>query len=207
MSVKTKSFPATLILATRNRHKVDELQALLQPLGISVKSALDYPDMPEVIEDGSTFEENAVKKAVEVSRFTGLPALADDSGLSVDALGGAPGVFSARFAGEDHNDRANNAKLLQLMADIPDGERQAHFVCILAYATPSGNIHTFRGICEGMILRETRGNHGFGYDPLFFLPKYGKTMAELEPEEKNRISHRAKAYQKFVEWLTGNVGD
>lgn len=201
MKANTNSFPATIVLATRNRHKVDELQAMLSPLGIEVKSALDYPSMPEVVEDGMTFEENAIKKAMEVSRYTGLPALADDSGLSVDALGGAPGVYSARFAGENGNDQANNAKLLQLMADIPDGERQAHFVSVLAYATPSGEIHTFRGTCEGIILRETRGSNGFGYDPLFYLPKYGKTMAELAPEEKNRISHRANAYQKFVEWL------
>lgn len=207
MNKTTKSFPKMIVLATRNRHKVSELQALLAPLGITVQSAIDYPDMPDVIEDGHTFEENAIKKALEVSRFTGLHALADDSGLSVKALDGAPGVYSARFAGEQCDDRANNEKLLHMLMDIPDGERQAHFVSVLAYATPEGDIHTFHGTCDGIILREARGNNGFGYDPLFFLPQYGMTMAELEPEEKNRISHRAKAYQKFVGWLSDAEGD
>lgn len=203
---KLSSLPNRIVLATRNRHKVSELQALVAPLGIEVLSAIDYPDLPDVIEDGTTFEENAVKKAREIAAKTGEHTLADDSGLCVDALDGAPGVYSARYAGENGNDAANNEKLLEALADVPDDQRTAHFVSVIAYATPNGAIHTFRGTCEGVILRTYRGTNGFGYDPLFYLPEHGMTMAELDPSEKNRISHRARAYHQFIAWLQEQVG-
>lgn len=201
MSNSMSHLPNKLILATRNRHKVEELEALLSPFQIEVFSALDFPDLPDVIEDGTTFEENASKKAIEIARQTGYYALADDSGLSVDVLNGEPGIYSARYAGEPSNDAANNQKLLNRLTDVPDGQRSAHFVSVIAYASPEGIIHTFRGICEGVILREPRGTNGFGYDPLFYLPERGLSMAELEPSEKNVMSHRARAYQKFIAWL------
>lgn len=201
MSDRTNQLPNKVILATRNRHKVEELRALLSPFGIEVVSALDFPHIPDVVEDGQTFEENATKKAVEIASKTGIHALADDSGLSVDALEGAPGIYSARYAGEPANDAANNEKLLLNLAHVPEEKRSAHFVSVLAYASPGGDVHTFRGVCEGKILYAGRGNNGFGYDPLFFLPEHGRTMAEIDPVEKNRISHRARAYQKFIAWI------
>ncbi len=201
MSERMHQLPDKMILATRNRHKIEELQGLLSPYGIELLSSLDFPNIPDVIEDGTTFEENATKKALEIASQTGIPALADDSGLSVDALDGAPGIYSARYAGEPADDSANNEKLLIELATLPDEQRGAHFVSVIAYATPKGSVHTFRGTCEGKILHEGRGTNGFGYDPLFFLPEHGATMAELDIEEKNRISHRAHAYQKFILWL------
>lgn len=205
MRTTSTSLPDQIILATRNRHKVDELHALLSPLAIRVASVLDYPNMPDVVEDGATFEANAIKKARAITAYTGLPALADDSGLCVDALDGAPGVYSARYAGENGNDVANNAKLLAALADIPDVERGAQFVSVIAYATPAGDIHTFRGTCAGIITRAPRGTNGFGYDPLFYLASHEQTMAELAPSEKNQISHRARAYEQFVTWLTRSI--
>lgn len=201
MNVEMNTLPTKLILATRNKHKVEELISLLQPFGIEVLSALDFPEIPDVIEDGTTFEENASKKAIEIARQTGLYSLADDSGLEVDALDGAPGIYSARYAGEPANDAANNKKLLEQLANVPDEARGARFVSVIAYASPAGDVVTFRGTCEGRILRELRGTNGFGYDPLFFLEDHNATMAEIAAEEKNRISHRAKAYLSFIEWL------
>ncbi|WP_027716976.1 XTP/dITP diphosphatase [Desulfovirgula thermocuniculi] len=182
-----------LVLATRNRGKIKELSALLAPLGYEVVSLEDFPGVPEVPEDGATFAENAVKKAVAVARHTGHLALADDSGLEVDYLGGAPGVLSARFAGEHGNDRANNEKLLALLAGVPPEKRTARFRCVVAVATPAGEVWTAEGSCEGVIADTPRGEGGFGYDPLFYVPELGKTFAELDPEVKNRLSHRARA--------------
>jgi len=193
--------PRQVILATHNKHKVEELSALLAPLKIRVFSAADFPELPDVIEDGSTFEENAIKKAKEVAQFTGISAIADDSGLCVDALNGEPGIFSARYAGEHGNDQANNQKLLERMSDIPDDQRTAHFISVIAFANTDGSVHTFNGTCKGKILREARGSNGFGYDPLFYIPELGMTMAELSSQEKNRVSHRARAYQRFLQWL------
>jgi XTP/dITP diphosphohydrolase len=192
-----------LVLATRNPGKVRELSQLLSPLGYEVLSLEHFPGVPEVVEDGATFRDNAVKKATAVARHTGQLALADDSGLEVDYLGGAPGVHSARFAGEGHDDRANNEKLLRLLAGVPPEKRTARFRCVVAVATPEGKVLTTEGTCEGIIAEEPRGEGGFGYDPLFYVPSCGKTFAELEPEVKNRISHRGRALALMREILAG----
>lgn len=186
-----------LVLATRNPGKVREMVTLLADLGVTVRSLSDVPGAPEVEEDGRTFAENAVKKAETIARFTGLPALADDSGLEVDALGGAPGVFSARYAGEGASDAANNAKLLAALAGVPPERRTARYRCVLALAVPGMPTVTVEGVCEGRIAEQPRGSGGFGYDPLFYLPHKGKTMAELAPEEKNAISHRGQALRRL----------
>jgi len=191
-----------LVLASRNRGKLKELKALLESLPVEVASLEDYPQIAEVAEDGVTFAENAVKKARAVAAATGLFALADDSGLEVDYLNGAPGVFSARFAGEGHDDRANNEKLLRLLAGVPPEKRTARFRCVVAVAAPGGEVYTAEGTCAGVIAAEPRGNRGFGYDPLFFVPQLGKTFAELDPEVKNTISHRARALAGAREILT-----
>jgi XTP/dITP diphosphohydrolase len=192
-----------LVLATRNPGKVRELSQLLSPLGYEVLSLEHFPGVPEVVEDGATFKDNAVKKATAVARHTGQLALADDSGLEVDYLGGAPGVRSARFAGEGHDDRANNEKLLRLLAGVPPEKRTARFRCVVAVATPEGKVLTTEGTCEGIIAEEPRGEGGFGYDPLFYVPSCGKTFAELDPEVKNRISHRGRALALMREILAG----
>ncbi|MBE3553958.1 MAG: XTP/dITP diphosphatase [Thermicanus sp.] len=195
------SLPLKIVLATRNPHKGEELTALLSPYGIEVVTLASFPGAPEVVEDGKTFEENARKKAVQISSYTHLPTLADDSGLAVEALGGNPGVYSARYAGEKATDEENNRKLLKEMAAVPQGMRQASFVSVIAYAEPEGEVNLFRGVIDGEILFEPRGAYGFGYDPLFYIPSLGKSMAELSPEEKNRISHRAKAHRNFIDFF------
>ncbi len=190
-----------LIVATRNKGKIHEIAALLAGLVDQVSCAADYADFPETIEDGATFEENALKKAREAARFTGLPALADDSGLTVDALDGCPGVFSARFAGEHAGDAANNALLVEKCQNVPEGRRQAAFVCVVAFVTPEGDERLFTGRISGQILSSARGEGGFGYDPLFLVDGFERSMAELTLEEKNRISHRAQAIGAFMEYL------
>ncbi|MBF7083125.1 XTP/dITP diphosphatase [Desulfallas sp. Bu1-1] len=182
-----------LVLATHNEGKVRELQELLASTGFEVVSLARYPHVPEVVEDGETFRDNAIKKAREVSAAVGEITLADDSGLEVDYLNGAPGVHSARFAGEGHDDAANNKKLLRLLEGVSWEKRTARFRCVVAVATPDGRVATAEGTCEGIISTEPRGENGFGYDPLFFVPEYGKTFAELNSEEKNAISHRGRA--------------
>lgn len=184
-----------IVLATRNPGKVREVQALLPPT-VEVVPLSAFPDLPEVEETGDTFEANAILKAETVSRLTGLPALADDSGLVVDALGGEPGVRSARFAGEGATDAENNALLLQRMAGRTD--RAARFVCVLAWARPGVPMVCFRGETEGVLLAEGRGENGFGYDPLFFSPDLGKSFAEASGGEKGAISHRGRALQIFA---------
>ncbi len=191
-----------IVLASRNQGKLQEFKALLASLPVEVASLQNYPEVPEVAEDGATFAENAVKKARAVAAATGLWALADDSGLEVDYLNGAPGVYSARFAGEGRDDRANNEKLLRLLAGVPPEKRTARFRCVVAVATPGGEVYTAEGACAGVIAAEPRGNRGFGYDPLFFVPQLGKTFAELDPEVKNTISHRARALAGAREILT-----
>jgi XTP/dITP diphosphohydrolase len=180
-----------IVIATRNRHKLEEIHAILGIRGLVVKSALDFPDVPDVVEDGATFEANAQKKAVELARATGLCALADDSGLEVDALGGAPGVFSARYAGEPPDYAANNEKLLRELAGKTN--RTARFRCVLALARPDGRVRFVDGRCEGKIIGALRGAKGFGYDPLFVPDGFSLTFAEMPAEEKNKISHRACA--------------
>jgi len=195
-----------LVLATRNQGKVRELSALLAPLGMEVRSLFDYPEVPPVEEDGRTFMENAVKKARYTCAATGEAALADDSGLEVDCLGGAPGVHSARFAGLPGDDEANNHRLLQLLAGVPLDRRTARFRCAVAVAFPDGELLTAEGTCEGLIVDEPRGKEGFGYDPLFYLPEYGKTVAELDLETKNRVSHRGRAMAAVCELLARKLG-
>lgn len=190
-----------LVMATRNKGKIVEISALLTGLVDQVSSVADFADFPETVEDGATFEENALKKAREASVFSGLPALADDSGLVVNALDGRPGVFSARYAGVGAGDAANNARLMQECRDVPDGQRQAAFVCVLAFVTPEGDEQLFVGRVAGYILSEARGEGGFGYDPLFLVDGFGRSMAELTLAEKNAISHRAQAFKKFREYL------
>jgi XTP/dITP diphosphohydrolase len=194
-----------LVIASRNEHKVEEIRKLLAGLAVNVLSLRDFPDAPEIEEDGATFQDNALKKARVIARFTGLATLADDSGLEVESLGGKPGVRSARFAGESASDAENNRKLLRCMADVPSQERRAQFRCVIALVSPKGAEQLVEGICSGVIIEEERGSGGFGYDPLFLVPHLGKTFAELSMEEKNRISHRGKALQRVLpivrEWL------
>lgn len=190
-----------LVVATRNRGKLEEIRAVLAGVVVTVRCAADFPAFADTIEDGATFGENALKKAREAMRFTGLAALADDSGLAVDVLNGAPGVYSARFAGEGANDAANNHKLLEEMKDVPAERRQAAFVCAMAFVTPDGTEQLFSGRIEGRVLLEGRGSGGFGYDPLFLVDGFERTMAELSLDEKNEISHRGQALRQFREYL------
>lgn len=191
-----------LVVATRNRGKLKEIQAFLDGIVGLVKCAADYQDFPETIEDGVTFRENALKKAREAMQFTGLPALADDSGLVVDALDGRPGVYSARFAGDGATDAANNLQLLNELEGIPAERRRAAFVCELAFVTPSGLEQVFSGRIDGCILSSERGEGGFGYDPLFLVDGFDRTMAELTVQEKNRISHRGQALESFRAFIS-----
>lgn len=185
----------TIVLATKNAGKASEITAILGMADVKFLTLQDFPPMPEVEEDGATFEENALKKARAVARHCNCAALADDSGLEVDALNGLPGIRSARFAGEGAKDAENNRRLLELMQPVPAGKRCARFVCALALVDPSGEEKVVLGECEGSILESSRGTGGFGYDPLFFYPPLGRTFAEMLPEEKNRVSHRARALE------------
>ncbi|NLY88256.1 MAG: XTP/dITP diphosphatase [Firmicutes bacterium] len=190
-----------LVLASKNKGKLRELKKMLAGSSWELYSAADFPQLPPVVEDGETFRENAVKKALLVAGILKEWTLADDSGLEVDALNGAPGVFSARFAGEPGNDKKNNEKLLRLLADIPLEQRTARFRCALALASPEGEVWTTERTCEGLIAPAPRGDQGFGYDPLFYLPELGVTMAELPEEKKNEISHRGKAMKDLLAHL------
>lgn len=190
-----------LVLATNNQGKVRELAVMLQPLGFQVVPIGEYPGFQEVEEDGETFIANAVKKARAAAEFTGELVLADDSGLEVDALDGAPGVYSARFAGEPKSDAANNRKLLALLEGVPPEKRTGRFRCVIAIVEPTGQVHTAEGFCEGYILEELKGEGGFGYDPLFYIPQYKQTFAEIDIKNKNAISHRGQALSKAVEIL------
>ena len=190
-----------IVAATRNPGKLRELRAGLEGLGIELKSPADFPEAPEVIEDGESFAANAVKKAKAISACTGLVALADDSGLEVEALGGAPGVRSARFAGEGATDEENNRKLLALLKGIPSEKRTARFVCVIALAWPGGKVETKEGTATGRILEAPRGNLGFGYDPLFYSPELCATFAEVGPEQKLKVSHRGRALAQIRKTL------
>ncbi|WP_027414849.1 XTP/dITP diphosphatase [Aneurinibacillus terranovensis] len=199
-----RSFPwETIVLATRNKGKIREFEQMLAGYAASIQTVEHYPGLPEVEEDGDTFEANAIKKAETICAATGQAALADDSGLEVDALNGMPGVYSARFAGQNANDEANNKKLISLVRDLPPGQRHAKFVAVLALAAPGEKTMVVRGECEGEIVLFPSGEGGFGYDPYFFLPEFGKTMAELSAKEKNKISHRGKAIRKLESILRG----
>jgi len=190
-----------VVLATRNRGKLVEIVRLL---GESVARARlvtidEIAPAARLDEDGDTFEANALAKARQAAVATGLPAIADDSGLEVDALGGAPGVYSARYAGEPSDDARNNQKLLDALRAVPAGQRSARFRCVAAYVDPARGIELVRnGVCEGEVLTDPRGTLGFGYDPLFLVPRLGKTMAELPIDEKNQLSHRAAAFRALA---------
>lgn len=195
------------VLATRNLGKVRELTEMLNDCrGIEVLSLADFPDAPEVVEDGKTYEENAIKKATQIADYTGLPTLADDSGLEVDALDGAPGIHSARYAGEGASDAERVQKLLDALKDVPEPQRTARFQCTVAIVEPGGKSRVAVGVCEGQIIREPRGTHGFGYDPVFIPSGYNQTFAELGDEVKNQISHRAKAFAAVKELLSDGQG-
>ncbi|WP_420908787.1 XTP/dITP diphosphatase [Brevibacillus humidisoli] len=190
-----------IVLATRNQGKVREFDKLFARLGWETVSVAAYPDAPEVVEDGDSFEANAIKKATTIANYLGLPAIGDDSGLEVDALKGAPGVYSARYAGERASDEENWRKLLSELKDVSLSKRTARFRCVLAYVEPGQAPIVASGQCEGVIVHEPAGDGGFGYDPVFFLPQRMCTMAQLEPDEKNRISHRAQAMQNLLQKL------
>jgi XTP/dITP diphosphohydrolase len=183
-----------LVIATRNAHKLAEIHLIFDFRNLEVLSAFDFPEIPDVVEDGDTLEANAKKKAVEIALVTGCWAMADDSGLEVDALNGAPGVYSARYAGEHCSYSDNNAKLLQELAG--ESNRSARFRTVIALSDPAGSVETVSGECAGTIIEEQRGTKGFGYDPLFVPDGYSQTFAELPAELKNRISHRANALRK-----------
>ena len=190
-----------LLVATGNRGKFREIEELLRDTVTKLYSLDDFPGTPLVEEDGATFTENAVKKGLCAARATGKPVIADDSGLEVDLLGGRPGVYSARFAGKDAGDSENNSRLLRELALLPGDQRTAAFRCVIALCFPDGSCRTFTGALRGLILNEPRGTGGFGYDPLFLVPEYGLTLAELPLEVKNTISHRGKALALLKEYL------
>lgn len=188
-----------IIIATKNKGKAKEFEQMFSTKGYKVLTLLDFPELQDVEETGTTFEENAILKAEAIATKLAKTVIADDSGLVVDALDGKPGIFSARYSGEEKNDDANIDKVLAELESVPDSERTARFYCALAIANPNQEPVTVFGTCEGMILQERRGANGFGYDPIFFSLEKNKSMAELSASEKNLISHRAKALRKLDE--------
>ncbi|MDN4527046.1 XTP/dITP diphosphatase [Fictibacillus fluitans] len=190
-----------VLIATKNAGKAKEFQFMFAEMGIEVSSLLDVKDAPEVEETGTTFAENARLKAEEIANLYELPVISDDSGLVIDALGGRPGVFSARYAGIEKDDNKNMDKVLNEMRSVPDEERMARFVCALAVARPGKETVIVEGHCEGSIAYKKTGSHGFGYDPIFIVKGTSNTMAELTKEEKNKISHRAKALAKLKDQM------
>jgi XTP/dITP diphosphohydrolase len=180
-----------LVIATTNQNKLREFKEVFKDLDIEIKSLSDFGPLPPAIEDGVTFDENAYKKAIHTAKVLGLPAIADDSGLVVDALDGAPGVYSARYSGENATDDENCTKLLKELKNVEN--RRSHFECVLSIAVPSGPALTYEGRCNGIIIDEKKGDNGFGYDPIFFFEELDKTFAQLSMSEKNKISHRGKA--------------
>lgn len=190
-----------LVVASHNLHKIREIKAMTAHLGWEVVGLPELANYPSVEEDGETLQENARKKAVTIASLVQELVLADDSGLEVDALGGAPGVYSSRFAGEPSDDQRNNGLLLAKLKSVPDDKRGAQFRCVMALASPQGWVKYSEGVCRGVIIHEPQGVQGFGYDPLFLVPEYGLTFAQLEPKVKNQISHRYLAMQGTLEIL------
>jgi XTP/dITP diphosphohydrolase len=191
-----------LLVATGNKGKMEEIQQILAGFVDRLYCLADFPDLPAAIEDGLTFEENACKKAMTAALATGIPSVADDSGLVVDALEGRPGIYSARYAGIGASDAENNRKLLHDMAALEPQQRKAFFYCAVALCFPDGTCKIFSGNLNGVLLDSPRGDGGFGYDPLFLLPDYGKTLAELGMEVKNGISHRGRALEKLRKYFS-----
>jgi len=198
--------PLTIVIATRNLNKTVEIRDILKDFPITIKNLDDFGPIPEVEEDGQTFDDNAYKKSSFTARTLGLPALSDDSGLCVEALDGAPGVHSARYAGENATDQENCALLLENLKN--EKNRNASFKCVISLALPTGAALTYEGTCDGVILEKPQGFKGFGYDPLFFYPAFGKTFAQLSLDEKSQVSHRGKAlrefrdeFEKIIKWI------
>ena len=194
-----------IIFATGNEGKMKEVRMILKDLGLPVLSMKEAGVQADIVEDGTTFEENAKIKAVAVQKITGALVLADDSGLEIDYLNKEPGIYSARYMGEDTPYSVKNANLISRLAGVPDEQRTARFVCAIAAAFPDGEVLTTRGTIEGIIGYEERGENGFGYDPIFYLPEYKKSTAELSPEEKNALSHRGRALRQMEEELRKRI--
>jgi XTP/dITP diphosphohydrolase len=194
-----------LIFATGNENKMKEIRMILADCGYEILSMKEAGIQADIVEDGKTFEENAIIKATAISRMTGCLVLADDSGLEVDYLDKAPGIYSARFMGEDTSYRIKNKAIIDKLSGVPDEKRTARFVCAIAAVFPDGRTFTKRGTIEGIIGYEEQGENGFGYDPIFYLPEYGKTTAQLSPEEKNNISHRGNALRLIKEVINENT--
>lgn len=190
-----------IIIATKNAGKVKEFEEFFAPYKITVKSLLDFENLPDVEETGTTFEENAALKAEQIAVHVQAPVLADDSGLMIDALDGRPGIYSARYAGEEKNDQANIDKVLDELQDVPEEKRTARFICVLAIAEPGKETIFRTGYCEGKIASEQKGTNGFGYDPIFIPDGYDETLGQLAPEVKNQISHRKNALDQLKELL------
>lgn len=200
-----------LVVATKNKKKLEEIRQILKDLNLKITSLADYAKIPRIIENGKTFEENAIKKAVRIAHFTKKLALGEDSGLCVDALNGRPGIYSSRFAGKDKSDFKNNLKLLKLLEGLPLKKRKAHYFCAVALADKDGLAGAVEGKCSGIIGFTAKGSFGFGYDPLFIIPRYKKTFAQLGPEIKHKMSHRyialekaKKIIQKYIETQRSN---
>jgi len=196
-----------LVVATRNKKKLFEIKEILKGLDVELLSLGSYKNVPHVLENGRSFQENAVKKAIKLARFTGKLCLGEDSGLCVDALGGAPGIYSARFSGKDKSDLKNNLKLLEMLKGLPLSERKAHYSCAVALADKKGLVGVVEGSCSGLIAFEAKGSAGFGYDPLFYIPKYKKTFAQLGEKIKHTMSHRYHALKKarplIIKYIAG----
>ena len=190
-----------IVFATKNEGKVREIKEMLASTNVELLSLNHFESLPEIVEDGKTYLENALKKARIVSESTGETVLADDSGLEVAALGGEPGIYSARYAGEGASDDENNARLLDKLKDIPRERRDASFCCALVLYETNGNYHSFEARWQGRIIDESKGGNGFGYDPIFFCPELNKTAAQLPPEIKNKVSHRGQAFAKLKDYL------
>lgn len=187
-----------LIVASRNKGKIKEIKELLAGLPYKVTSLLEHPDLPEVVEDGKTYRENALKKAVTIAKITGKMTMSDDSGIEVKALEWKPGIYSARFAGEGASEDAKNAKIFNMLKGVPLSKRQCRYRCVIALVDGKGReIGVVQGICSGLVAAKNRGTNGFGFDPLFIVPRYNKTFGELDESVKARISHRARALKKF----------
>jgi len=199
-----------IVIATHNRGKLREMNFLFKEFipktyNVNLLTLNEYPNIPEVLEDGDSFRANAEKKALLTANYTGEMVIADDSGLVVDALNGEPGIFSSRYGGENATDENNMEKLLENLKSVPDELRTAHFTCVISIAIPNVILGTFKGICNGTIGAKPKGNNGFGYDPLFIRTDIGKTFAELNHDVKNRISHRARAFEKAVDLIEKNI--
>jgi len=191
-----------LIIATGNEDKVREIDEILEGTGFEAISMKQAGFSPDIVEDGTTFEENALKKAMAVHELSGEYVMADDSGLCIDALDGAPGIYSARFCGEDSTYEEKFRKIFEMLADVPEDKRTAQFVCAIAVVKPDGTSFTVRGECRGVLHEKPVGENGFGYDPIFYVPEFGMTTAQMDPEVKNSISHRGRALRAMVEKLT-----